>query len=55
MSYFPPYGHSRNKIEVKLNLSNQATKSDFNTPQFAKKDDLYNLKSEQIFVSQKKD
>ena len=22
MSYFPPYGHSKNKIEVELDLSN---------------------------------
>ena len=28
MSYFPPYGHSKNKIEVELDLSNYATKSD---------------------------
>ena len=37
MSYFPPYGHRKNKLEVKLNMSNYATKSDFNTRQFAKK------------------
>ena len=52
MSYFPSYGHSRNKIEVELDLSNYATKSDLenatgvDTLQFAKKDDLANLKSE---------
>ena len=28
MSYFPPYGHSKNKIEVELDLSNYAPKSD---------------------------
>ena len=28
MSYFPPYGHSKNKIEVELDLSNYATKLD---------------------------
>ena len=28
MSYFPPYSHSKNKIEVKLDLTNYATKSD---------------------------
>ena len=43
MSYFPPYGRSKNKIEVELNLSNYATKSDLknatgvDTSQFAKK------------------
>ena len=52
MSYFPPYGHSKNKIEVELDLSNYATKSDLkkatsvDTSQFAKKDDLADLKSE---------
>ena len=29
MSHFPPYCHSRNKIEVELYLANYATKSDF--------------------------
>ena len=28
MSYFPRYGHSKNKIEVELDLPNYATKSD---------------------------
>ena len=28
MSYFPPYGHSKSKIEIELNLSSYATKSD---------------------------
>ena len=28
MSYFPPYSYSKNKIEVKLDFSNYATKSD---------------------------
>ena len=48
MSYFPPYSHSRNKIEVKLDLSNYATKNatGVDTSQFAKKDDLANLKTE---------
>ena len=27
MSFLPPYSHSKNKIEVKLDLSNHATKS----------------------------
>ena len=27
MSYFPPYGHNKNKIKVELDLSNYATKS----------------------------
>ena len=42
MSYFPPDSHSKNKIEVKLDLSNYPTKSDLNnasrvdTSQFAK-------------------
>ena len=52
MSYFPPYSHSRNKMEVKLDLSNYATKSDLNSAtgadasQFTKKDDSANIKSE---------
>ena len=50
MSYFPRYGHSKNKIEVELDFSNYATKSGLKnsmyTSQFAKKDDLANLKSE---------
>ena len=28
MSYFPPYVHLKNKIEVELDLCNYATKSD---------------------------
>ena len=52
MSYFPPYSHSKNKIEVEINLSNFATKYDLrnrtsvDTSQFDKKDHLPNLKSE---------
>ena len=52
MSYFLPDGHSKNKREVQLDLSNYATKPDFKnatgvvTSQFAKKDDLANLKLE---------
>ena len=52
MSYFPPYSYSKNKIEVELDFSNYATKSDLknatgaDTSQFLKKDDLANLKSE---------
>ena len=51
MSNFPPYSYSKNKMEVELDLSNSATKSDLKnttgveTSQFAKKDDLANLKS----------
>ena len=52
MSYFPPSSYSKNKIEVELDFSNYATKSDLknatgaDTSQFFKKDDLANLKSE---------
>ena len=52
MSYFPPYGHSKIEIKVEWDLRNCATKSDLknasgvDTSQFAKKDDLSNLKSE---------
>ena len=52
MSYFPTYSHSKNKTEVGLDLSIYVTKSDsknaagVDTSQFAKKDDLANLKSE---------
>ena len=28
MSYFPPYSHSKNKIEIELDLSNYALKFD---------------------------
>ena len=51
MSYFPPYIYSKNKIEVELDLSNLAIKSDLkhatgvDISQCAKKDDLANLKS----------
>ena len=52
MSCFLSSGHSKNKIEVELALSNYATKSDLwnaagvDTSQFAKKDDLARLESE---------
>ena len=52
ISYFPPYGHSKNKIEIELDLSNCAIKFDLkyaacvHTSQYAKIDDLANLKSE---------
>ena len=52
MSYFPPYSHNKNRIEVELNLSNYATKSDLknatvvDTSQFVKKDYLTSLKLE---------
>ena len=51
MSYFSPYGYSKNKIEVELYLPNYATESDLknaagvDTSQFTTKDDLSNLKS----------
>ena len=50
--FFPLYIHSKNKIEVELDLSNYATKFDLknttgvDTLQFSKKDDLDNLKLE---------
>ena len=50
--FFPLYSHSKNKIEVELDLSNYATKFDLknttgvDTLQFSKKDDLDNLKVE---------
>ena len=43
MSYIPPYGHSKNKAEVDLDLSNYATKfylkniTGVDISQFAKK------------------
>ena len=43
MSYFPPYGHSKIKIDVKSDFPNYATKSDLkiatgvDASQFAKK------------------
>ena len=49
---FQLYSHSKNKIEVELDLSNYATKFDLknttgvDTLQFSKKDDLDNLKLE---------
>ena len=52
MSFYPPYSHSKNKVQVELDLSNYATKSDLNiaarvdTSQFAKKYYLANLKLE---------
>ena len=51
-SYFPPYNYSKNKLEVKLDSPNYATKSDLknatgvDTSQFAKKDQFANLKLE---------
>ena len=45
MSYFPPYSHNNDKIEIELDLSDYATKSNLknatgvDTLQFAKKDD----------------
>ena len=51
IDYFPLCSHSENKIEVELDLSDYATKSSLknetgaDTSQFAKKDDLTNLKS----------
>ena len=52
MSFFPLYSYSENKREAKLNFSNYATNSDLknatdvDTSQFAKRDELANLKSE---------
>ena len=52
MNYFSPYIQRKNKIEVELVFSNYATKSHLknltgvDTSQFAKKDDLANLKTE---------
>ena len=53
MSYFLPYSHSKNKTKFELGLSNYAKKSELkknatgvDTSQFAKKDDLADLKSE---------
>ena len=52
MSYFPQSGYSKNKTEVKLDLSNYATKPSLknatvlDASQYAKKDDLTNLKVE---------
>ena len=33
MSYFPPYSHSKSKIEADLDFSNYATKSDLKKQQ----------------------
>ena len=52
MSYFPLYSCNKNKIEIELDLSNYATKSDLkkatgvDTSEFAEIDNLANLKSE---------
>ena len=53
ISYFlEPHTHSKNKIEVELDLSNYATKSELknaagnNTSDFAKKANLTSLKSD---------
>ena len=52
MSYFLTYDYSNCKIEVKLDLSNYETKSDWknatgvDTSKFAKKDDLAKSKVE---------
>ena len=53
MSFLPELRtHSKNKIEIELDLSNYATKSDLkiatgvNTLDFAKKTDLVNLKTD---------
>ena len=52
MSYFPKPYTNKNKIDVKLDLSNYSTKSDLkhatgvDTSKFATKDDLANLKSD---------
>ena len=52
MSYFPPFIHSKDKIEVELDLSNYAIKSNLqiakggDTSLFARKEDLASLKSE---------
>ena len=51
MNYFQPYSHSKNKMEVELDLFNYATKSELkiatgvDTSKIVKKDDLDNLKS----------
>ena len=44
MNYFSPYSYSKNKIQIELYLSKNAT--GVNISQLAKKDDLANLKSE---------
>ena len=48
MSFFSPFGHSKNKVKVELDLSNYATKSELKntaavgTSQLVKIDDLAN-------------
>ena len=52
MSYYPPYKSSSNNIKVELDLTNYATKTDFNnithvdTSSFASKTNLAALKTE---------
>ena len=52
MSYFVPYGHSKNETKVELDLSSYATKFDsknaigVNTSQFSKKIYFASLKSD---------
>ena len=49
MCYFPPYCHSKNKIKVLSNYAtkcNRKNKTSVGTFQFAKNDDLANLKSQ---------
>ena len=51
-SYFPPYSYSKNKVEFELDFSNYTTQSYLKNAkyvdrsQFARKDDVANLKSE---------
>ena len=33
MNYFPPYNHDQNKINIEVDLSNHATKSDIKNEQ----------------------
>ena len=52
INYVPSYSHCKNEVEVELEVSSYAAMPDFknatdvDTSQFAKKDDLTNLKSE---------
>ena len=52
MNYFLPYSKNKNKKEVELDLSNYSTKSNLkkgtgvDTSQFAKKNDVVNVKPE---------
>ena len=54
MSYILPYIYSKNKTKVEFDFSNYATKynlkndTDVDTSQFAKKDDLANLRQNLI-------